>query len=105
MKNYLIIFILFFTSIAFSQIDNDSTIVWIPFFEDSVKIQPFLSENPDKYIFTMTFVLGNIEKEGQNYLNYLGKERIWFVPKSLSDQVEAILKKHNLVVKWKREEY
>jgi hypothetical protein len=105
MKKFLFIFILFFTSSIFSQLNQDTTVTWIPFFEDSIKTQPFLSENPYKYIFSMSYVLQNIEKRGQDYLDELGRVKMWFVPKSLSDQVEAICIKHNLVVKWKREGY
>lgn len=105
MKKYIFIFFLLLTSFVHPQMNNDSNSVWISFFEDSIKVQPYLSINPEKYIFTMTFILNNIEKEGQSYLDWLGKERMWFVPKSLSEQVEAICNKHKLVVRYKREGY
>jgi hypothetical protein len=44
--------------------------------------------------------LQHIEKSGQAFLDSLGVTKQWLVPKSLADQVEAILKKHNLVVRF-----
>ena len=106
MKKYLLILSLLFVSISFSQTKKIySDTVWVRFFEDSVKVYPNLSINPEKYMFTMETVLSNIERQGQGYLDLLGKDKVWFVPKSLSEQIEVILKKHNLVIKWKREGY
>jgi hypothetical protein len=50
----------------------------------------------------MEFTLGEIEKKGQTYLDWLGKEQLWFVPKELADQVEKITKKNGLIVKYSR---
>lgn len=104
MKKFITLFVVLITSISFSQTTYPDT-VRIPFFEDYVEVYPNESPNPAKYMFTMDTVLSNIEKNGQAYLDLLGKQQLWLVPKSLSMQVETILKKHGLVVKYKREGY
>lgn len=97
-KIFLILFLIGFSFIK----AQDSTIVWFKFFDDSVKTYPYAYETPQKYIETMERTLYNIETKKQEYLDWLGEVQLWFVPKELSDQVEQILKRHNLVVKYSR---
>jgi len=104
MKKFIILFTILFTSINFAQTTYPDT-VRIPFFESYVEVYPNESPNPVKYMFTMDVVLSSIEKDGQAYLDLLGKQQLWLVPKSLSVQVETILNKHGLIVKYKREGY
>jgi len=99
MKKFIVALFFLFPVFLFSQ---DSTVVWFKFFNDSVKTYPYLYETPNKYIYTMEVTLGEIEKKGQTYLDWLGKEQLWFVPEELANQVEKIVKKNGLIVKHSR---
>ncbi len=107
MKKYLLVVFLFVTTSLFCQVNPE--VRYIKLFDDSVRVvfdstkikSDFMNVARAKYFSSVENVFAEIETRGQAALDDIGKEKLWFVPKSLADSIQTILDKHNLIVRWR----
>ncbi len=106
MKTYLFVIVVLMSSFLCAQVNPE--VVGIKLFDDTVKVvydtTKIPAEMKERYFNSLHKMFSRIETGGQAFLDDFAKYKMWLVPKSLADQVDVILAKHGLVVRWKHDE-